>query len=157
MVRSRSGSDWPATGRRRLFFPLPSAENLCKSMSPEPFDTRSEAAKRIQSRLPDLQRQVLSFIVGQDARGATDEEISTGLKMQPDTARARRVELMHAGLVQDSGKRRKTKSQRSASVWTAGISREMATPHPGPEAATASNPSGAYPCADWWDVERRKR
>lgn len=123
-------------------------------MSQHVTDTRSEAARRVQSRLPELHRQVLSFIVGQHAHGATDEEISIGLKMHPDTARARRVELRDAGLVLDSGKRRPTQSGRAATVWV--NSTTMQKP-----AAAASQPSRPpatrpptlaeswYPCASF--------
>jgi hypothetical protein len=99
----------------------------------------------------------LSFIVGQHAHGATDEEISIGLKMHADTARARRVELRDAGLVLDSGKRRNTKSRRPATVWTAAISQEMATADPTPKTTSVLDWPEVYPCASCWGRERRKR
>jgi hypothetical protein len=49
--------------------------------------------------------------------GATDEEIQHGLQMNPSTQRPRRVELVRAGLVADSGRTRKTNSGCKAVVW----------------------------------------
>ena len=61
-------------------------------------------------------RAVLLFIT--DLGGATDEEIQLGLGMNPSTQRPRRVELVEGGWIEDSGERRKTRSGRSAVVWT---------------------------------------
>lgn len=52
-------------------------------------------------------------------QGATDEEVQRGLGMNPSTQRPRRVELVEAGLVVDSGARRETASGREAVVWVA--------------------------------------
>jgi lipid A disaccharide synthetase len=49
--------------------------------------------------------------------GMTDEEMQTALNMNPSTQRPRRIELVESGLVQDSGRIRKTKSGRNAVVW----------------------------------------
>jgi hypothetical protein len=47
----------------------------------------------------------------------TDEECQTKLGMSGNSHRPCRVTLVDAGLVEDSGYRRKTKSKRNAVVW----------------------------------------
>ena len=79
-------------------------------------DTSTAAAEEIAPKAVRLRGVVLAFIKG--AGGATDEEISTGTGLPPNTSRPRRVELVDMGLVRDSGTRRKTASGRSAVVWT---------------------------------------
>ncbi len=49
--------------------------------------------------------------------GGTDEELQDALGMNPNTQRPRRIELVERGLVRDSGRTRKTKSGRRATVW----------------------------------------
>lgn len=49
--------------------------------------------------------------------GAIDEEIEEALDLKHQTASARRRELVLAGLVRDSGQRRRTSSGRRAVVW----------------------------------------
>ena len=51
--------------------------------------------------------------------GCTDEEGMRHLRMNPNTYRPRRVELVRMGLVKDSGIRRPTLSGEQAVVWTA--------------------------------------
>jgi hypothetical protein len=50
---------------------------------------------------------------------ATDEEIQDFLSMNPSTERPRRIELWKAGLIEDSGHTRQTKSGRAAAIWRA--------------------------------------
>jgi hypothetical protein len=118
-------------------------------------DTRSQAAESARPILAELQRRVLAFIVGRGEHGATDEQIAIGLKMKPDTSRARRVELRDKGLVLDSGRQRATQSGRAAVVWVA-ISQEMATANPASTTHVASKLDWhqLYPCADYWHRER---
>lgn len=52
-------------------------------------------------------------------QGATDEEVQRGLGMNPSTQRPRRVELVEAGAIVDSGVKRPTASGRDAVVWVA--------------------------------------
>jgi hypothetical protein len=61
--------------------------------------------------------RVYACIVSHGAAGLTDEEIQADLHMQGSTQRPRRVELVRAGLVVDSGLRRRTFAGRSAVVW----------------------------------------
>lgn len=51
--------------------------------------------------------------------GLTDNEMQFILHMNPSTQRPRRVELVRAGLVVDSGKTRLTPSGKRAVVWVA--------------------------------------
>lgn len=51
--------------------------------------------------------------------GCTDEEMQLALKMNPSTQRPRRGELVGMGLVKDSGRTRRTRSGRRATVWVA--------------------------------------
>jgi hypothetical protein len=62
---------------------------------------------------------VYALIRSQKDYGATDEEIQTYLDMNPSTQRPRRVELVDAGLIRDSGTTRQTRSGRPAVVWVA--------------------------------------
>ena len=79
--------------------------------------TSRAAAADIAPVAGTLRAQVLAFIAGRGAAVATDEEIATGLGMNPSTARPRRLELWRAGLIVKAGTRR-TASNRAADVWT---------------------------------------
>ena len=81
-------------------------------------ETSRQAAGDIERTAKTLRGRVLSFISWSNAYGATDEEIQDCLEMNPSTQRPRRVELVEKGLIKDSGKKRKTKSNRLAVVWT---------------------------------------
>lgn len=77
--------------------------------------TSRAAADAIAPSAETLRQRVYEFI--QASHGATDEQISIGLGMNPSTARPRRVELVQRGLVVDSGERLLTASGRRAAVW----------------------------------------
>lgn len=62
---------------------------------------------------------MFAFIHRAGSRGATDEEIQTALALNPSTQRPRRIELVKAGRVYDSGNRRKTLANLDAVVWVA--------------------------------------
>jgi hypothetical protein len=64
-------------------------------------------------------RLVYDYVQVMGDIGATDEEIQDILGMNPSTQRPRRVELVDAGLIRDSGATRKTRSGRPAVVWVA--------------------------------------
>ncbi len=66
-----------------------------------------------------LRKAVYQFLVDQGDHGATDQEIQEALALPNQTECPRRWELVKGGLVENSGKRRRTLSQRSAVVWTA--------------------------------------
>jgi hypothetical protein len=82
--------------------------------------TAQEAAARAPAGRAG--RAVRSFIQSRGQRGATDEELieavmAYGYAM--NTIRPRRVELVRAGVVADSGRTRATGSGRDAIVWVA--------------------------------------
>jgi predicted ArsR family transcriptional regulator len=87
----------------------------CQHHSP----TSCAAAEAIVPHLNKLQARVLDYLRGCGERGATDEELVEALRLSPSTARPRRIELVKAGLVRDSGRTRKTNSGREATVWVA--------------------------------------
>src|SRR5262245_13499138 len=80
--------------------------------------TSLQAAALIADRTATLRAKVFEFLRQRPA-GATDEEIQRALEMNPSTERPRRIELVQAGLVQDSGQTRPTLSGRQAVVWAA--------------------------------------
>lgn len=79
--------------------------------------TSTEAAEAIEPRADTLRAQVLDYLRMCNVNGATDEEMQLALGMNPSTQRPRRVELVNAGLVVDSGRTRPTASGRAAVVW----------------------------------------
>lgn len=81
--------------------------------------TSVAAADAVAGLAGRLRRELYEHLAAQGERGATDEELSLALGMSGNTARPRRVELWRAGLVEDSGKVRKTRSGRNATVWIA--------------------------------------
>lgn len=82
-------------------------------------DTSFDAAVEIAPHTSTLRRKVLAFIRERGAEGATDEEVQEALGMAANTQRPRRVELVLMDQVVDTGRRRKTRSGRSAIVWEA--------------------------------------
>jgi len=77
--------------------------------------TSYAAAVEILETADTLRAKVYRFI--RDAGHATDEQIQDGLTMNPSTQRPRRIELLEAGIIRDSGRKAKTKSGRDAVVW----------------------------------------
>ena len=94
--------------------------DLLKTGNP-PFqphsETSREAAEAIKPKRGTLQRRVFAFIESRGVSGATDEEIQLGLELNGSTVRPRRGELAQRRLIVQSGKTRKTKSGRNATVW----------------------------------------
>ena len=79
--------------------------------------TSVDAADQIKGVSGKMRRIVLDVIRGFASVGCSDEEGMLNCAMPASTWRPRRVELVNAGLVVDSGKTRKTKSGRKAVVW----------------------------------------
>lgn len=79
--------------------------------------TSKAAAGAIMPNQGTLRWQVLEYIRECGARGATDEEIQDGMRMNPSTQRPRRVELHGQGLIAQAEKTRPTRSGRQAAVW----------------------------------------
>lgn len=96
-------------------------------MTPDLFDppaqrhseTSMAAAEAIRPSAATLRMKVLGFIVARGGDGATDEEVQAALRLEGSTQRSRRVELVDAGLVKDSGATRATRKGRRAAVWIA--------------------------------------
>ena len=81
-------------------------------------DTSYAAAALVAPRSGTQRRAVLDYIAGKGDDGATDLEIQEELDMPGSTERPRRVELVDAELIVDSGRRRYAKG-RSRIVWVA--------------------------------------
>jgi hypothetical protein len=79
-------------------------------------DTSKAAAESMREDAGTLRHKLYSWLY--DNGPATDEEAQLGIPMSPNTQRPRRRELQQAGLVYDTGERRKTKSGRRAVVWS---------------------------------------
>lgn len=81
--------------------------------------TSRDAARKIETTAGTLRRRVLDCLLNAGVLGMTDEELQTILAMNPSTQRPRRIELVNAGKVYDSGFTRPTASGRNAVVWRA--------------------------------------
>lgn len=81
--------------------------------------TSKAAAAAIEPNAGTLRAIVLEFLREMGAHGATDEELQSWLVINPSTERPRRIELVQRGLVVDSGRTRKTRAGRNATVWVA--------------------------------------
>jgi hypothetical protein len=68
-------------------------------------DTSTAAAEAIRPDAGRLRQFVFEAIWGRGELGATDEELQELLDMPANTQRPRRVELVDAGRVRDSGRR----------------------------------------------------
>lgn len=79
--------------------------------------TSREAALSMVGAAKRQRPDVLAFLIERGDAGATDAEIEDALGMRHQSASPRRGELVAAGLVVDSGKRRPTPSGRRAIVW----------------------------------------
>lgn len=83
----------------------------------QPHSPTSRAAATALPNADTLRSAVLDAIKAHG--GLTDEEVQDTLVMQGSTQRPRRIELVAAGLVVDSGRTRATRSGRQAVVWEA--------------------------------------
>lgn len=78
-------------------------------------ETELDAAGRALPRSGTQRRKVYDYLVS--SGGATDEEVQIALGINHNSQTPRRLELVEAGLVVDSGQRRATISGASAIVW----------------------------------------
>ena len=78
-------------------------------------ETSKAAAIAIKPRIGPMHRAILDYL--EYSGGSTDEELQRFIPMAQNTERPRRRELQKAGLIEDSGKTRQTKSGRAAVVW----------------------------------------
>lgn len=88
---------------------------------PPPRQRRSRssraAADVVEPKVKTRREQVLDYLKGCGDAGATDEEMQARIPMGANTQRPRRVELVAALLVRDSGKTRITSGGDQAVVW----------------------------------------
>ena len=89
-----------------------------RSLFDAPYQHRSptsrEAAEAIRPQVPNLQVRVLEFI---KANGpVTDSAIIDGLDLPANSARPRRIELMHAGVIRQGGTVIQANGRRAA-TW----------------------------------------
>lgn len=82
-------------------------------------DTSRAAAVSVLPRTGTKRAMVLEAIRYADDEGRTDEELQNQLGMNSSTQRPRRLELVEAGLVIDSGHRRPTSTGSMAICWIA--------------------------------------
>lgn len=78
--------------------------------------TSKAAAKSMKGKLGALHHKILAYLESH-REGVTDEQMQIGLDMPPSTERPRRIELVAAGRVCDSGRTALTRSGRKAGVW----------------------------------------
>lgn len=88
------------------------------ALAQEHSPTSRAAAASIERGRESLRARVYRCIAFMGSVGCTDEEGYLALDMNPNTYRPRRVELMEAGRIIDSGRTRPTRSRRQAVVWT---------------------------------------
>jgi hypothetical protein len=89
--------------------------------NPPPYAHGSETSRKAAESLTNtetLRQAVLHAIRLRNGLGATDQELQELLRLPPNVETPRRWELVKLGHVKDSGQRRKTRSGRSAVVWT---------------------------------------
>ena len=87
--------------------------------------TSRDAARDIAPTAATLRGQVLAWLKKAGTHGATDIEMQDGLGMDPSTQRPRRVELVRAKLVADSGRKRVSEhTGKKCIVWCVTASKE---------------------------------
>jgi hypothetical protein len=86
-----------------MFDPFAPAPGIVGRRHP---DTSREAAAEVMPRTGTQRREVLDYVTRRESLGATDAEIQAALYMSGNTERPRRIELVAAGFVHDSGRRR---------------------------------------------------
>lgn len=81
--------------------------------------TSKAAALRAEPLASTKRGELLAFLRGREAKGATDEEMQCLVPMNPNTQRPRRVELVQGAWIVNSGRTRKTLGGDDAVVWVA--------------------------------------
>lgn len=87
-----------------------------------PFQSESDTSREAAAALADdvvvsLREQVYHCI-RESVDGLTDDDVQRRLDLPGNTERPRRIELVRAGRIVDSGERRITRSGRRATVWS---------------------------------------
>ena len=80
-------------------------------------DTSREAATAAAPRAPSRRQILLAIIRGQGAKGATIDELQAVTGMLVQTICPAVHSLAEAGELQDSGRRRPTRTGNAAKVW----------------------------------------
>ena len=80
-------------------------------------DTSRAAAEAIRPLAPRQQDRALASISARHSDGMTCDEVEMALGMSHQTASARVRDLVKAGAIVDSGKRRPTRTGRKAAVY----------------------------------------
>jgi hypothetical protein len=80
-------------------------------------DTSREAARSVTPHLTEIQGTVLAEFRRAGVNGMTDFDLETKLNSRRSTYRSRRAELVEAGLLKDSGMKRKQDGS-NRTVWT---------------------------------------
>jgi hypothetical protein len=91
-------------------------QELKKMYRRDAMDTSVDAAISVYPELKLLQSEVMAY-AETEPFGFTDEQMNLYFNTHRSTYRARRSELMHMGLIVDSGVRRKMVNGRNATVW----------------------------------------
>lgn len=92
-------------------WPLPSASGS---------DTSADAATSMKGKAGAIRLEVLAFIRRRGDAGATADEVQVALSLTHQTGSARVSELANKfELIEDSGRRRKTRSGSKAAVYVA--------------------------------------
>ena len=117
------GRKTPPIGQHGFGFGEETIEHADKTLPRVPYvrgsDTSYAAAQSIVSDLPRLEGVVLDCIRQSQTHGRTDDEIEVVTGLSHQCASARRRGLVLKGRVIDSGRRRVTRSGRTAAVWAA--------------------------------------
>lgn len=95
--------------------PDPSAPQV--QVRHDAMDT-SQAAAAIAFPKSGSEREKVLAAIAVAPDGCTDDEMLEAWVTHPNGIRARRGELVTAGWVVDSGRRRKTRTGQAAAVWT---------------------------------------
>jgi hypothetical protein len=103
-------------GDKLYSLPLVRAEQLSRRDDP---DTSFQAGQSILVKLPVLQEEVLRVLRLAGKDGFTDWELEQKLGSHGSTYRSRRSELVAAGLVVDSGRKRVNVGKTKRIVWVA--------------------------------------
>lgn len=116
---SANGRLMVAVCEELLALPDPDRNEVGKFQHPDKGapETQRRAALEVYPRTGTARRRVLDAIAYARDFGRTDEELMRQLQMMLNTVRPRRNELLGAGWVADSGKRRRTATGSEAVVW----------------------------------------
>lgn len=97
------------------YLPLVSPHQLARTTDP---GTSHQAAAKVIDKLRPIQKRVLAELKTAGRSGLTDLELEEICGSHGSTFRTRRSELVDAGLVVDSGKKKNQKG-RNRIVWVA--------------------------------------